>query len=472
MKPRLLRETIVLVAMAAASSLAQAVLVEPEAQPLFLNAPPGSLEQAKPASVYSKRSRLIQLNPRLFKAGRGGLQQPGSRWRANLFPDTETIVSVVRTEVKEEGRFVSIGHAEDVPGSQMILAAADGVVAGSLTLPGLGVFQLECAGSGLHWVNEMDLSRRPRCGMELRNQLGLAAPLVQPSDALADGVAVTKDDDGRINLPRPLRPMGDEGPESEPEVVDFLVIYTAKALEGAGGEAGIQALVDYFITEANAAYTNSQINLRWNIVHQGPTAYTDSGKLGMDLDWLSRDPGVASMQSAYAADLVMMIVELEEAGWAGMATANGTVFVRSLVSAGLYIVPHEIGHVLGASHDRLNCQEYGDCGGKYPYSYGHRFVAEKATYTTIMSYRPGVHIPYFSNPGVFFLGSPTGVAEGATNAADNARTINQEAAHGGQSQAGHEPALNFTLRAMRFRKVAASSPWRSCGWAMSTRPRQ
>jgi hypothetical protein len=44
-----------------------------------------------------------------------------------------------------------------------------------------------------------------------------------------------------------------------------------------------------------------------------------------------------------------------------------------------------------------------------------------------MAYSPGSRRPYFSNPDVLFVGTPTGVPQGEPNAADNARSINNAA---------------------------------------------
>jgi uncharacterized delta-60 repeat protein len=93
-------------------------------------------------------------------------------------------------------------------------------------------------------------------------------------------------------------------------------------------------------------------------------------------------------------------------------------------------VPHEVGHLFGAGHDRFTCgprAARAGCGALYNYSYGNRLQTEGITYRTVMSYDPGIVIPYFSNPNVLFRGVPTGIPEGATNSADNARTINQQA---------------------------------------------
>jgi hypothetical protein len=58
-----------------------------------------------------------------------------------------------------------------VPGSQVILACVDGVMAGSVAVPGRGQSQIEYAGPGLHRVNDVDPGRRPPCGLELGSTL-------------------------------------------------------------------------------------------------------------------------------------------------------------------------------------------------------------------------------------------------------------------------------------------------------------
>jgi hypothetical protein len=75
---------------------------------------------------------------------------------------------------------------------------------------------------------------------------------------------------------------------------------------------------------------------------------------------------------------------------------------------------HELGHNLGAVHDKANSNG----PGATSYSYGWRFMASGTLYHDIMSYDPGQTIQYFSNPRVKYKGVPTGSAT-----ADVARTI-------------------------------------------------
>ena len=78
-------------------------------------------------------------------------------------------------------------------------------------------------------------------------------------------------------------------------------------------------------------------------------------------------------------------------------------------------IAHEIGHSLGARHDRFADEN------DAPVAYGHGYV-NGSKWRDIMSYNAGCggcpRIPYWSNPRVLYKGEPTG-----TPAADNARLI-------------------------------------------------
>ena len=78
-------------------------------------------------------------------------------------------------------------------------------------------------------------------------------------------------------------------------------------------------------------------------------------------------------------------------------------------------IAHEIGHILGARHDRFIDES------NTPFAYGHGYV-NGSKWRDIMSYKEGCggcpRIPYWSNPRIMYKGEPTGTA-----AADNARVI-------------------------------------------------
>jgi uncharacterized delta-60 repeat protein len=227
----------------------------------------------------------------------------------------------------------------------------------------------------------------------------------------------------------------------EPVVIDALFIYTPAALAAEGSEAEINARIDLGIAQANYRYTNSHINVRINPVFRGLVNYTESGS--MVTDWgtlegfgprgtLSR---AVSLRNDYKADIVYLITESDNFGWSGISYipeaggdaehAYGVVLRRDVGSP--VVLGHEIGHLLGAHHDRDHAYDVnGSLGhGAFPYSYGYRFNVDDLTYITPMAYQPGLYIPIFSNPDILFGGIPAGIPEGEPGQANNAWTMNQ-----------------------------------------------
>lgn len=86
--------------------------------------------------------------------------------------------------------------------------------------------------------------------------------------------------------------------------------------------------------------------------------------------------------------------------------------------------PHELGHNFGLEHNRADATNT----PSRPYAYGYRDSV--AYFRDIMAYDSGgccTQVPYFSNPDVSYSGRPLGVHHLATNAADAARALNDNA---------------------------------------------
>ncbi|HEV8605071.1 MAG TPA: M12 family metallo-peptidase [Tepidisphaeraceae bacterium] len=219
-------------------------------------------------------------------------------------------------------------------------------------------------------------------------------------------------------------------------VIDLLIAYTTSAKTAAGSTQAIEAKITKSIADANQVLANSLVDITLRLVHTQEIAYTESGSLATDLARL-QDPTdgfldtLPPLRDAYGADLVSLFVANgDSAGLAYLmddpaAPSNSdyafSVIQQDSADAPNYTLIHEIGHNLGADHDRENASN----AGAFDYSYGYRFIANGAIYRDVMSYDPGIRIPYFSNPNITYLGVPIGIAAGSQNSADTAATLNQ-----------------------------------------------
>ncbi len=209
-------------------------------------------------------------------------------------------------------------------------------------------------------------------------------------------------------------------------------LYTPQARAAVGGVSQIEVTIQAAVDNANTAFIDSNMVARYVLVHTSEAAYNDSGDSGLDLNWISSDPGVAALRDQYAADMVSLIPEdgggfcgrgyVQRNPGPGFASSAFQVTARSCAVGNLSFA-HEHGHNMGFEHDPANGTS--SSNASYPYAFGH-FVS--GSYRTVMSYSNPcsggcTRVAHHSNPDILNAGVPTGISDQR----DNARAGDQTA---------------------------------------------
>ncbi len=217
--------------------------------------------------------------------------------------------------------------------------------------------------------------------------------------------------------------------------VDVAVVYSPLARQSAGGTGPMQAAIAQAVLQANTVFSNSQALVSYRLVYNGEVAYPETGDMFVDLDRLTNTgdgylDDVHCLRDRYGADLVSLIVEDAQYGGLAWILCNPAFSQPHLgfsvvARSGLpyYTLAHEFGHNFGCDHDRQNPSS---CRA-HSYSYGYRFTNGPNLNKTVMAYDPGFTVGHFSNPGVSFFGTVTGVATSSPQSAHNVATVNATA---------------------------------------------
>ena len=372
-----------------------------------------------------------------------GVDGKGQRIQFNIEAASQRWLRMQEFKPTGDGNWSAKGEVEGVFGSRALFVVRGRQFAGTVRVAGEGVYVLQGLVDGECQVRKLDPLKMPRCGV---TDLNLQSEAMKRFEALkqtaTDQTAVDEalGDGEALAVGREELAAGEIHPLDEPSVtIDMMVIYTAASRTGAGGRAAMETLIELAVLEANDCFANSLINLQLKLVHTQELVYTETGDMALDLQNLAFDGGgldeVKNLRLLqFKADLVCLITEREDSGYiagiayvlqdpGGNASVPAFSVVRRAYAVGDYTFAHEVGHNLGCAHDRANSA----VAGAYPYAYGHRFNALGITYATVMSYPPGVRIPYFSNPFVSYNGVPSGLPSSNPSSADNALAINQTA---------------------------------------------
>jgi hypothetical protein len=367
------------------------------------------------------RGRWARVDPAVLAQLSARLNEEVS-FRIRLDGGTEQVATVRKLKTSDDGYRVLAGTLAGEATSQIIFVTDGEYLAGSVHMAGSGSFQILPLGKGICALKQLGLPAIPLCGALPRQASHASdgkANLVHPQIAREQADQATA-----------LLPIQNAGERREIEV---MMLYTTAARVIAGDVAAMEAQARLSVEEANLVMANSNVGVRFRVVHMAEIAYEASGDLQVDLQrvWSSSGDGMAEVsgwRDLYKADLVCLVVERSDtsAGTAYFATGpeDGFSVVNLPYLTGYYIVAHELGHNLGCDHDRENALG----GGAFPFSYGYRFAVAGFTNRTVMAYEPGERIPFYSSPDIAFNGVPIGIPEGSPGEADNARTIRAMAA--------------------------------------------
>ncbi len=209
--------------------------------------------------------------------------------------------------------------------------------------------------------------------------------------------------------------------------IDVMILHTANVTSKyVDVEKDLVALA---IEQANESFRNSGLaNIRVRLVHSQQVDYDETDGEHFDhlyrmADGVGPFKDVHKLRDEKRADIVALIVD--DASGCGLSTrvaadANDAFVVAHHSCAAVsHSLTHEIGHIIGARHDRTLDKS------TTPFPYGHGYV-NGTKWRDVMSYKDSCggcpRLPFFSSPIVKVRGERAGTID-----TDNARVILEQA---------------------------------------------
>ncbi len=327
-----------------------------------------------------------------------------------LFENVELEINNCVVTQNSKGWYVT-GQVGDDEGSRLFFNYNGKYLVGKIEIDGL-VYQLNPLSENSWEVLEIDPGR-----------------LIIDEDTDPDSLGMIEDVEHEIPIVAEALETDDiDAPEGK-TVIDILVLYTPEYASSYGNNTSlIEAEVDTRIVEANQIYSNSNIDIKIVVLYHGIINVSNDVSSARDLK--NDYPIVTSLREQYGADLVSVWKTGGSAGSSNNYSGSSTAvfgLARKDVIQSSYTFVHELGHSMGGKHDRQTYvnQGRGSELTQEKYRYGLSF----SNYRTVMSYdncssSSCGRIPYFTNPDVLYNGTPTGIALGQANPANNAQRLN------------------------------------------------
>jgi len=307
------------------------------------------------------------------------------------------------------------GKVSETGESAMLMWWQDGRLSGVFGYKG-HIYMIVNMGGDVHAVLETDPTQLPPDH----------SPSSDRADARAGGALIP----ASVPPPPDIKPLDEierEKLEAKDITIDLMLLYTRKPASRYIRDPA--DLLELAVEQANETFRNSGIpNVKLRLVHTQLVDYDESGSEHFEhlynlVDGKVAFKNIRRLRDEKRADVVGLIVE--DPSGCGLSTRVGAdaeeaFFVVHHSCAAITIsIAHEIGHILGARHDRLID------GNDTPFAYGHGYVNGRK-WRDIMSYQKGCdgcpRLPFWSNPRVLYQGEPTG-----TLANDNARVVLEQA---------------------------------------------
>jgi hypothetical protein len=328
--------------------------------------------------------------------------------------DNQQITVLRAKAVRTEKGVIWRGIVEDTGESAVLQWWKDGHLTGEFGHKG-HVYIVMNMGGDLHAVIEVDPKMMPP-----------DHPTTAENARQSDGQDQPRGKPQRPSV-EPISPVVLKALEAKTIVIDVMMLYTMRAASRYMRDP--EDMLELAIQRVNETFSNSGLgNISLRLVHTQAVDYDEQGSQQFNdlyrmVDGEGPFKDVRRLRNEKHADIVGLLVD--DPRGCGLSTrvapdSEEAYFVVHYACAAITIsIAHEIGHILGARHDRRIDPS------NMPFPYGHGYV-NGTKWRDIMSYQESCdgcpRIPFWSNPRVLYKGEPTG-----TLTEDNARVILEQA---------------------------------------------